>query len=150
MIEPLKTCGNCAHYRPNVNPETGRKRPAWAGECAWPRPPVTIYPVWLTVMQSGSNRVHKNDFAGNCRCWTAVPARPAIKDEASTFVEVVECVAWAVQVIPNLGEEWWWVDVDLKKHTGFGRHSPKFKVVRHPKCDVQITGWMAFTARERA
>ena len=34
----MKTCNQCKHYRPAVNPETGRQLPSRPGKCDWPIP----------------------------------------------------------------------------------------------------------------
>lgn len=35
-MEQITCCGSCRWYKPDVNPDTGRVRPAHAGTCSFP------------------------------------------------------------------------------------------------------------------
>lgn len=47
-MSEFRTCGDCFYYQPNRNPETGRVRPAFRGECGWTWPKVYVWPAAFT------------------------------------------------------------------------------------------------------
>ena len=72
------TCGECVHYRPNINPKTGRKRPAQKGSCGWPVcEQLPILPPWVHVMLGNADRWPYSRDAEQCRVFRAKPEKPA-------------------------------------------------------------------------
>ena len=83
-LEPLatpapveKVCGDCVHYRPHRDDQTGRVHPSKWGRCGW-KPPRITWPMAFKKSDFGepqdpfftSSQVFTDTRAERCECFT--------------------------------------------------------------------------------
>ena len=74
-----RRCGNCRHYKPARNPDTGRVLPSKIGACGyevkWPTLPMCFRDPWRRdrVNLPRCNPVWRGASANDCPVWEAIP-----------------------------------------------------------------------------